>query len=210
MRTRTSVLGALVIIFGLLATGAQAQDTQTANRDYSRGEAYFGISYARLSLQGFDTRQHSVGWGASVTRNFNRHFGVTADFGGQYNPQCPENDVQCFVELLRATEIRNYSSHQFMVGPRVNIPGERFSGFVHALFGGVRTHASVLTVATGVRQEIAPGPKFAMSYGGGMDWNLSDRFGVRLFQVDYIPVKANPQWRHNIRFQGGIVFRWGR
>lgn len=214
MRTRASSWAALVVIFGLWAAGAQAQSGNqpgtARSRDYYRGEAYFGISYARLSLQGFDTRQHSVGWGASVTRNFNRHFGVTADFGGQYNPQCPENDLNCFVELLRATEIRSYSSHQFMVGPRVNIPGERFSGFVHALFGGVRTHASVLTLATGVKREISPGPRFAMGFGGGMDWNLSDRFAVRLFQVDYIPVKENPQWRHNMRLQFGVVLRFAK
>ena len=213
MRARISILGVMAILFGLWATGVQAQSGQRGQkprRDFSRGEVYFGVSYARLSLQGFDTRQHSVGWGASVTGNLTRYFGITGDFGGQYNPQCPENDVECFVELLRATEIRNYSSHQFLAGPRVNIPGERFSGFVHALFGGVRTKASLLTVATGARREEISRPKFAMAFGGGMDWNLSDRFAVRLFQVDYIPVRENPDWRHNIRFQGGLVFRFGK
>lgn len=213
MRTKALILGVLVIVFGLGTASVQAQGGQARQkrqRDFPRGEIYFGVSYARLSLQGFDTRQHSVGWDASVTGNVTKYFGVTGDFGGQYNPKCPENDVECFVELLRATEIRSYSSHQFLVGPRVNIPGERFSGFVHALFGGVRTHASVLTLATGVNREISPGPKLAMAFGGGVDWNLSDRFAVRMIQVDYIPVKENPTWRHNMRFQGGIVFRFGR
>jgi hypothetical protein len=49
-----------------------------------------------------------------------------------------------------------------------------------------------------------------MGFGGGMDWNLSDRFAVRMFQVDYIPVKESPQWRHNMRLQFGVVLRFAK
>lgn len=154
-------------------------------------------------------RADTRGWGASVTANLTRYFGVTGDFGGLYNPECPQNDLQCFVELLRATQIEDYSSHQFMGGPQLTIPGQRFQGFVHALFGGVRTRASLLTVATGVRTTTTPGPNFAMAYGGGLDWNIAPRFAVRLFQFDYIPVHEGSNWRHNVRIQGGVVIRFG-
>ena len=180
-----------------------------AKTSHPKGEFYGGFSYASLRLPGLTSRKHSIGWSTSVTGNLKKYFGITADFAGQYNPKCPENDFECFVELLRATEITNYSSYQFLAGPRFQVPGEQFNVFFHALFGGVRSKVSLLTVATGVKTETTSGPDFAMAYGGGLDWNLSPQLGVRLVQFDYIPVRDNPIWRHNIRVQAGVVFRFG-
>jgi len=196
---------------GRAAGSATAQGrSRGRTRDFFRGEAYFGVAYANLSLLGFASRRHAVGWGANVTGYMTKYFGITGDFSGQYDPECPQNDIECFVELLRATEIHDYNAHQFLVGPQVRTPGNRFQGFVHVLFGGVRTHASVLTLATGVKREITSGPNFAMAYGGGVDWSFADQFAIRMMQVDYIPVREGPGlWRHNIRIQGGVVFRFG-
>lgn len=173
-----------------------------------KGEIYGGVAYSNLSILGFESRRHSVGWGFSVTGHITRHFGITGDFGGQYDPECPKDDIECFVELLMANQIEDYSSHQFLVGPRLTIPGERFQGFVHALFGGVYTSAAITTIATGERTKVTSGPNFAMAYGGGLEWNVRPRFAVRLFQVDYIPVREDTVWRHNMRIQGGVVFRF--
>lgn len=180
----------------------------TGSDERPKGEIYGGVAYSSLSILGFESRRHSVGWGFSVTRNITRHFGITGDFGGQYDPECPKDDIECFVELLMANQIEDYSSHQFLVGPRLTIPGERFQGFVHALLGGVRTSATITTIATGERTKVTSGPNFAMAYGGGLDWNVGPRFAVRLFQVDYIPVREDTVWRHNMRIQGGVVFRF--
>ena len=174
-----------------------------------RGEVYVGLAYNNLSLLGFEDRRHSVGWGTNVTAHFTRYFGVTADFGGQYNPECGQNDVKCIVELLQAAQIEDYNSHQFLAGPRITFPGERFQGFVHALFGGVRTHVSLLDTMTGQRTKITSGPNFAMAFGGGLDWNVGGpRFAVRLFQFDIIPVREGSSWRRNVRIQGGLVVRF--
>ena len=180
-----------------------------AKASHPKGEFYGGFSYASLRLPGLTSRKHSIGWSTGVTGNLTKYFGITADFAGLYKPKCAENDVECFVELLRATEITNYSSYQFLAGPQFRAPGKRFNGFVHALFGGVRSKASLLSVATGVKTEFTSGPNFAMAYGGGLDWNLSPEIGVRVFQFDYIPSRNNNTWRHDFRIQGGVVFRFG-
>jgi hypothetical protein len=194
----------------LVPSSRSSAQAPSATAPFPRGEVYAGIAYSNLSLLGFATRRHGVGWGAGVTGYFTRNFGITGDFGGQYDPECPQNDIECFVELLRANEIHDYSAHQFLVGPRVRVPARQFDVFFQALFGGVRTHASILNTSSGIRTEIASGPHFAMAYGGGLDWNVGERFAIRLFQVDYIPVREDPGvWRHNVRIQGGVVFRFG-
>lgn len=176
---------------------------------YARGEVFGGFSYTNVRLPGLASRQHSVGWGASIAGYVNPYLGFAAEFAGQYDPECAENDVECLLEVLASTQIRDYSFYQFMAGPRVRVPNERFSPFFHALFGGVRSKVSLLDLITGARSETTSGPDFAMAFGGGLDWNLAPRFAVRLVQFDFIPVRDKPEWRHNFRYQAGVVIRFG-
>lgn len=199
-----------VSALGLSAqTAAVAPQPAITEREFPRVEVYGGIAYANLNLPGLSDRRHAGGWGTSVTANVTRHFGFTGDFAGQYKPQCAENDVDCIIRELFSTQLVRYSSYQFLGGPQVRFGGVRFSGFAHALFGGVRHRVRLLDTATGVETEIKPGPQFAMAYGGGLDWNLGEQLAVRLLQVDYIPVRESPSWKHNVRIQGGIVLRFG-
>ena len=48
-----------------------------------------------------------------------------------------------------------------------------------------------------------------MAAGGGLDIKSSKRVWVRLFQIDYLPIRLNDEWTHNFRVQAGIVFRFG-
>ena len=207
---------ALSLLLLLAATGSHAQTYAVTNpqlradEGFNRVEVHGGIVYANLRLPGLSERRHSGGWGTSVTGYVSRHFGFTGDFAGQYSPRCADNDVDCILRELFSTQIVRFSSHQFMGGPRVRFGGERWSGFGHALFGGIRHRVTLLDTSTGERTVVKPGPQFAMAYGGGLDWNVGENIGVRLFQMDYIPVRDEPMWSHNFRIQGGVVFRFGR
>ena len=203
----------LTLILAFCAAGAFAQ-SPAAPKPLSveskppRVEIYGGLAYANARLPGLADRRHAVGWGTSITGKVNRHFGFTGDFGGQYKPECGRNDVDCILRELLATQLVRYSSYQFMGGPQVRFGGDRFSGFAHALFGGVRHRVRLLDTSSGVETEIKPGPQFAMAYGGGLDWNLAEGLGVRLFQVDIVPVRDGTIWTRNVRIQGGIVVRF--
>jgi opacity protein-like surface antigen len=186
-----------------------APDVRDLAEDF-RGEVGFGIAYANLSLLGFTERRNSVGWGANLAINLSRYVAFEADFGGQYDPECSQNDPECIIQLLTSTTLVDYSSYQFMAGPRFNVPGDRFSGFLHVLVGGVRSDVTLFNTVTSTLTEIDDGPNFAMALGGGLNWNLDPRFAWRLVQVDYIPVHRSAEWRHNVRIQSGIVFRFGR
>ena len=209
----------MVSQLGLLLIGCAAVTAaQTSNavpqasleeKNFPRVEVTGGLTYANLRLPTLSERQNAVGWGTSVTGNVTRHFGFTGDFSGNYKPKCANNDVDCILRELLSTQLVRYSSYQFMGGPQVRFGSERFSGFAHALFGGIRHRVTLLDTSTGEQTVIKPGPQFAMAYGGGLDWNLGQNVGIRLIQVDFIPVRENPTWTHNVRIQGGVVFRFG-
>lgn len=48
---------------------------------------------------------------------------------------------------------------------------------------------------------------FAGAFGGGVDLRLNDRFDLRLFQVDYNPVKLDSGTLHNARISIGVVIK---
>ncbi len=58
--------------------------------------------------------------------------------------------------------------------------------------------------AQGLRDE---GTGFALGVGGGLEVNAKNRFGVRLFQIDYIPRRFDGDWRHNLRIAAGFTIR---
>ena len=49
----------------------------------------------------------------------------------------------------------------------------------------------------------------AVALGGGMDFDLTSRFAVRVFQVDYLHTSLFSQTQNNLRFSTGLVYRWG-
>ena len=50
----------------------------------------------------------------------------------------------------------------------------------------------------------------AVALGGGMDFDLTSRFAVRVFQVDYLHTNLFSQDQNNLRFSTGLVYHWGR
>ena len=45
--------------------------------------------------------------------------------------------------------------------------------------------------------------------GGGMDYDITSRFAVRAFQVDYVHTTLFTTTQNNLRFSTGLVYRWG-
>jgi len=99
-------LFALVVTFGvlLITSAAQAQ---------SKAEVFGGYQYTRP-----DGGPNLNGWNGALTGNFNKNFGITADFSGTYGS--------------------GLSFYTFAFGPKVTANLRVVHPFVHALVGGAR------------------------------------------------------------------------
>ena len=196
----------LAVLF-LAAVPVNAQD------EYPSVEIFGGYSYLSVDvgadLDGdgdddpfdFDDREGFHGFGVSIAGNITSSFGVVGDFS--YN----RKDI---------SELTGFDSNAnvtlFLFGPRFTARGDSVDGFVHAMVGVARQRVEV----------DLPGENFditendlALGFGGGVDIKASDRFAIRLFQLDYIPVHSEDpfevdekRWVHNFRFQIGAVFRF--
>lgn len=190
----------LLGLFFFCAVIAQAQD--------SHFTVAGGLSYANIGILGIEDRKNALGWNATLTADFSRRLGITFDFAGQYDPDCAENDEDCLVDLLLSEQVENYSSYQILAGPQIAMPHGNWSPFAHAMVGGVRTRIETIFLDSKLQAEIESGMRFAMGFGGGLDWNMIPAIGIRVVQADYIPVRYNGNWRHNIRIQGGFLFHF--
>lgn len=171
-----------------------------------RVKIFGGISYANISLSGLPDRKNVLGWSLATTVRVHRNVGIAFDFAGQYDPDCADDDEDCLVDILLSEVVQNYSSYQFLAGPEFSLGHGSFEPFAHVLFGGVRTRAETILLDTKEVFEVSSGAQFAMAFGGGVDWSLIPAIGLRIIQVDYIPVHDDGNWRSNIRIQGGFLF----
>ena len=128
------------------------------------------------------------GFGVSATRNFGNVFGFTIDAGGH------------FQDNLRAVPL--------LVGPQIKWRAEHFQPFAHALAG----FAWIKPEHTITGSQWAP----MVGGGGGFDLLFTPRFGVRIFQADYLytnfqqgtPTGQSSRW-NSVRLQGGLLFNAG-
>jgi hypothetical protein len=178
-----------------------------AQEEYPKVEVFGGYSYANIDriLSFSRGRENGHGWGASVSGNFHKNFGVTADFAGHYGDLFRTRAFDSDISV-------SGRAHEFLFGPRVTLRRKSVTAFAHALFGAVRASVPSFTRSTPTGTFGFVGGSetaFAMGFGGGLDVNLGKHFAVRAAQVDYIPVHLSPGWLHNVRIQTGIVFKFG-
>ena len=145
-------------------------------------EVSVGYSYFRL---GGSNGVNLNGGSGSLAYNFNNWVGGVADFG-----------------VYRASTLGE-NAYSFLFGPRFSYREKsHITPFAQALLGG----AYLTTSFAGVSGSTTP---FAWSFGGGVDYGLTDNISVRP-QVDYIGLRANVTTTNCVRVSGGVVFRFGR
>jgi opacity protein-like surface antigen len=199
---RTSLLSILAIVSAtLLPLAATSQISPTRAQSADQGEhvykyeVYAGYAYTSLN-QVNESRYGLQGVNASVTRDWGRFFGVTAE-GDYYkfalksgNPGTPSVESVLFGPVLHA-----------------NIYGH-VGGFFHGLLGGEHTGGESQT----------PNLSFAGGVGGGLEYNLSPRLSLRA-TGDYIGASFSlagnsaelgnsPHKTYNSRASFGAVYRF--
>jgi len=174
----------LVVVL-TLSLGCMAADTP-------RVEVFGGYSYLRvdssLSMSG-TTALNANGWDASVTGNFNRFLGMTAEFNGEY-------ESQNFEGVNTTEHFRN-----MLFGPTVSYRTKKFTPFVHALFGVSHLATSTMGVSTGDNA-------FATAIGGGVDLKITRMLALRVAQVDYVGTRFDSDSQNHFRVASGLVVRF--
>ena len=158
-------------------------------------EVFAGYGYTSLN-QVNQSRSGLQGANLSITRDWGKYFGVTAD-GAYYryalvsgNSGTPSVDAVLFGPVIHA-----------------NLYG-KFSGFAHALLGGEHTG--------GERQ--TPNISFAGGVGGGLEYSLGGRLSLRASGDDIASsfsltgnspaLGYSPHLRWNSRAAFGVVYRF--
>jgi len=191
------------LLWGILLIFSAAASAQEEN---PKVEVYGGYSLIHNSSNFLSGGINFNGGGGSVSYNPNGWLGLVADFGGNHwsNP---------FVDANVIT---------YLFGPKIALRNDKFTPFAQVLFGGARisgTAFGVCLAVVGVRPQAAcraSGSEnaFAMTVGGGLDWNVSKHIGIRPVQAEYLMTRFNAlgpsanDTQNSFRYGAGVVFRW--
>jgi outer membrane protein OmpA-like peptidoglycan-associated protein len=133
-----------------------------------------------------------IGWGSTGTYNFDRHWGLSLDGGGNYSDPAHETTIS--------------------VGPRYMIRAEGLNVFAHAMLGLNRLAPKGVPASNGLGAIL----------GGGIDLPLIRAISLRLIEADYVAGRQNfssvvgpqdPDLRHpvmnGVRLRTGMVLNFG-
>jgi opacity protein-like surface antigen len=194
---RTTVVGILLCLLVVTAP--------VLAQDEARAELFGGYQWLRAStgapVSGIDHFSLN-GWNASFSGFFNRYLGVTGDFSGTYGT--PSVDVPLLGRIGVDTHLYTY-----MVGPVVRAPNDGpIQPFAHVLFGAAYVGGSAGIPVFGGLSVGDTDTGFAWAAGGGVDFKVSPRFAIRAAQFDFLQTHIGGDSQNNIRYSGGIVFRF--
>jgi hypothetical protein len=144
-----------------------------------RAEIAASASYFR---NGITNGTNLAGWTVNPDINFSKNLALAFDVTGNHAD----------VGGLTA------SIYGVMAGPRFKYRTDHLTLFAHGLLGGEAYHISTYTQGA-----------FALGFGGGIDVRATDRFSVRIFQLDSIHDVINGYWGHNVHATAGVVVKLG-
>jgi hypothetical protein len=185
---RKILLTSVVVILCAVAGFAQ---------EYPKAELFLGYEYVRFAPSQSSTANPDVnmnGGGGSIAMNFNKAFGLKAEFTGagmgDYKV-CSSTGLNCL------TRSRNFFTYMF--GPQFTIRKGKVQPFFHTLFGGAYSNyyanvSSSGTVSTGPTFVDAGKHAFALAAGGGLDVKVSKSIAIRLAQLDYFMTRFSGRY----------------
>jgi outer membrane immunogenic protein len=218
MRIRTVVLVSTMMAF---TAPIFAQDT-------ARWEIFGDYSYLQFnpSVTGLQSRAFNGG-GGGVQYNFAKYFGIKADFQG-YGSTSWTKTVTApvvvtphgVVETIPAgTFTSNGNMFTYLFGPTVGLHTSKFYVYGEVLFGGSNSNGygnleRAINLGGGTLAVSGTQHPYTMAVGGGLDWNVSKHFAIRLADLDYMLTRyTNPLTQtnnqNNFRYVGGVVIKLG-
>jgi hypothetical protein len=182
------------------------------SQDIPRAEVFGGYSYLNADTNNLakPSRQSANGWDVSAAGNLNRWFAVEGDFSGYYKTYPVDTAAFGFDLGIINLKVHDYG---FVGGPRFNFRPL----FFHALVGVDHLTGSVNIPSVGSGSASQDG--FAGIFGGGIEWKVSSRWGIR-GSADYVLTRHNilnlipgvsgsVLTQNNFRASAGVVFFLG-
>lgn len=181
----------------LLILFAVAAAALSAAQNAPKAEIFGGYSYLRADISGI-TSENFNGWEASLTGNWGRIFGITADVSGHY-------------KSFTGLKLNDYS---VMFGPQFAYRAPRVTAFAHGLFGINRAGATVGGSTIPIIGGFIPSASDhdtsrAIALGGGLDVNAGQHFAIRVGQFDYLMTHHVDTRQNNFRYSAGVVIKLG-
>jgi hypothetical protein len=172
------------------------QQTKVIEKKKEACDIEFGYDYMRAPDE---SAKNLNGFGGSLFCNVKPWIAIGGDFGALFGSTTDTvGTTKIYVSLHRQT---------YLFGPQFNFyPNDKVKVFVHPLFGGVHD-ATKITI--GSTTTVSSANAFAMSFGGGVDVNLSNRFAVRPIQFDFVPTRFGGAWQSNYQISTGVVIHFG-
>lgn len=147
-----------------VATNCQIAPERTSSQPTGpeyKYRAFVGFGYTSLN-QVSQSNNGLVGVSASLTRDWGKYFGITAEGGHYAWTITSANPESATVDL-------------YLAGPEFHAPlYERLGIFVHGLIGAAHTGGVA----------IRPDQSFAGGIGMGLDYKLGPRLGMRVYGDD--------------------------
>jgi opacity protein-like surface antigen len=168
-----------------------------AAQEHPSTEAVIGYSYMRANPNASSVDSFNLNGGTASIAYYPWHWlGFAADFSGNH------------VGQIGSVGVDN-NLFTYLFGPRIRLPGtSHFKPFAETLVGVA--HATGTTAFAGAGTHNS----FAMAVGGGLDIPFNHHWGVRAFDLDYLPTwfRETPGGgrvvQNNIRVSTGLRFRF--
>ncbi|HZI56725.1 MAG TPA: OmpA family protein [Verrucomicrobiae bacterium] len=180
----------------------QAKASTKSGDTHPAADLFFGYSFIRFNTNaGVKENFNEHGATGAIAGNINRWFSVVGDFG--------------FYTIRSLPPGVKAKSYTYMFGPQFSHRGERWTPFVHALFGAARiSNVTISGTPTGSAffSGVFSQNAFATALGGGLDLNFTKHFGLRLVQGEYLLTKFKDGFdnsQNNFRLSTGIVVHFG-
>src|SRR6266852_1014567 len=178
----------------------QSKKSSASSEDTPKAEVFAGYQYVRFNVDipGFQHNFNVHGGTGSIAGNVNNWFGLVGDFG-----------IDRFSDHPAGSSARLYT---YLFGPRFSIRGERWTPFMHTLFGAARLSQDTNAGIFGPNPAPVTQNAFAGAIGAGLDLKLGKHVAWRLFQTEFLFTKfadgADGIQNHG-RFSTGVVLRLG-
>lgn len=198
----------VVVAFSLLFTMA------AFGQDYPKFEVPVGFSFVNVHPDITNLTSFNVfGGGGGFVYNVTPWIGIKADFAGYTQGSGLKNQLtsQGFAGQV------NGNVFTYMFGPQIKKHSGKLQPFGEALFGAAHSnlYSQIYTVQTGLTSGSSNNNAFAMQFGGGLDFALTQHIQLRPVEVDYLYTRFGVNGtnytgnQNNFKYFAGVNFTFG-
>jgi len=157
-------------------------------QDFPAVEVYGG--YQLIHEDDFYPTWH--GFIAAAEGNATSYMGIVGEFGFGFGS--------------REFDSQDFNKFHFLIGPRFGYRAEKYRVFGHIMTGMDRLSGDGAYI--GDASVIGSEKAFALAFGGGMDFSVSEMISIRPVQFDYLKSYFRFSF-DQIRYSAGVVFKFG-